>query len=77
MNQAQRTAALVVRLAGFAVLVIGLLTLIYAIIVLVRLGTLAGFPGQELWSALIRVLFGLLLIGLGKPIGDWLGRGLE
>jgi len=77
MNQAQRTAGLVVRLAGFAVLVIGLLTLVYAIIVLVRVGTLSGFPGQELWSAVIRVLFGLLLIGLGKPIGEWLGRGLE
>jgi hypothetical protein len=77
MNQAQRTAALVVRLAGFAVLVIGLLTLVNALIVLVRLGTLAGLPGQELWSAVIRVLFGLLLIGIGKPIGEWLGRGLE
>ena len=77
MNQAQQTAGLVVRLAGFAILVIGLLTLVYAIIVLIRVGTLSGLPGQELWSAVIRVLFGLLLIGLGKPIGEWLGRGLE
>jgi hypothetical protein len=77
MNQAQRIAGLVVRLAGFAVLVIGLLTLVYAIIVLIRFGTLSGLPGQELWSALIRVVFGLLLLGFGKPIGEWLGRGLE
>ena len=77
MNQAQRTAALVVRLAGLAVLVIGLLTLLYAIIVLIRFGSLSGLTGVELWSAVIRVLFGLLLIGLGKPIGVWLGRGLD
>ncbi len=77
MNQAQRIAALIVRLAGLVVLIIGLMTLLYALLVLARAGTLAGFPGQTLWSAVIRMLFGFLLLTFGKRIGEWLGRGLD
>jgi len=77
MNQAQRIAALVVRLAGFAVLVIGLMGLLYALLVLVRVLNLSGLPGEALWSAFARLILGLLLIGFGKRIGEWLGRGLE
>jgi hypothetical protein len=77
MNQAQRIAALILRLAGFAVLVVGLMGLLYVLLVRVRLGDLSGLPGEALWSALARVFLGLLLIGLGKRIGEWLGKGLE
>ena len=77
MNQAQRTAALIVRLAGFAVLLLGLMSLLFAFFVLVRVGNLAGLPGEALWSAVARVVLGLVLLGLGKRIGLWLGKGLE
>jgi hypothetical protein len=77
MNQAQRTAALIVRLAGFALLVIGILGLLYALFVLVRVGDLSGIPAGQLWSSVIRALLGLVLIAFGRRLGEWLGRGLE
>jgi len=76
VNQAQRTAALIIRLAGFAVLVLGLMGLLYALFVWIRVGNLSGLPGEALWSAVARVLIGLLLLALGRPIGVWLGSGL-
>ena len=77
MSQAQRTAALIVRLAGFALLVVGLMGLVYLLIVLVRVGDLSGLPAERLWSAITWSLFGLVLLGFGKQIGSWLGKGLE
>ncbi len=77
MNQAQRTAALIVRLAGLAVLILGLMSLLFAFFVLIRVGNLTGLPGEALWSAVARVILGLVLLGLGKRIGLWLGKGLE
>lgn len=77
MNQAQRTAALIVRLAGFALLVIGITGLLYALFVLVRVGDLSGIPAGQLWSSVIRLLLGLVLLAFGRRLGEWLGRGLE
>jgi hypothetical protein len=77
MNQAQRIAALLVRLAGFALLAVGVLGLLYAVFVLVRVGDLTGLPAGQLWWSGIRALLGLVLLALGKPLGEWLGRGLE
>ena len=77
MNQAQRTAALIVRLAGFALLAVGVMGLLYALFVLLRVGDLAGMPAGQLWSSFIRILFGLVLIVFGKRLGEWLGRGLD
>jgi hypothetical protein len=77
LNQTQRTAALVVRLAGFALLVIGIMGLLYAVIVFIRVGDLGVLPGERLWSAVIWFFAGLILIGFGRQIGEWLGKGLE
>ena len=77
MNSAQRTAALVVRLAGFAVLILGLMGLLFALSVWIRVGTLSGLPGEALWSAIARVILGLLLLAFGRPIGIWLGSGIQ
>lgn len=77
MNQAQRIAALIVRLAGFALLAIGIMGLLYALFVLVRVGDLSAMPSGALWWALIRVLVGLVLLAFGRRLGEWLGRGLE
>ncbi len=47
MNQAQRTAALIVRLAGLAVLALGLMSLLLAFFVLVRVGGSESGCGWE------------------------------
>jgi hypothetical protein len=77
LNSAQRTAALIIRLAGFAVLVLGLMGLLYVLFVWLRVGNLAGLAAEAIWSAIARVAIGLLLLALGRPLGVWLGSGLE
>jgi hypothetical protein len=77
LNSAQRTAALIVRLAGFAVLVLAVLGLISILIVWLRAGNLAGLPAEAMWSPIARIVIGLLLLALGRPIGVWLGSGLD
>jgi hypothetical protein len=77
MNQSQRIAALVVRLAGFGLLVVGLMGILYALIVLIRVGDLSVMPAERLWSAVFWVLAGIILISSGRQIGQWLGKGLE
>jgi hypothetical protein len=51
--------------------------LLYALFVLIRAGDLTGMPAERLWSAIIWVLFGLVLLAFAKRLGEWLGRGLE
>jgi hypothetical protein len=76
VNQSQRTAALVVRLAGFAMVVFGLIRLISFLFILIRVGDLAIFPTGGLWAAIFWLLAGGILLRAGRRIGEWLGRDL-
>ena len=76
MNPAQRTAALIVRLAGFALVVAGLIRLVVFLVAVARVHDASAFPAGLLWAAILWTVGGALLLVAGRPIGEWLGRDL-
>jgi hypothetical protein len=76
MNHYQKLAVLLVRCAGAAIAALGLFGAIYGFVVSVG-AELRPDQAERFHASFWYVLFGLVLFLLGRPLGRWLGRGLE
>jgi hypothetical protein len=77
MNQYQRIGTFIIRLVGALFMLVGALGMLYALAV--KVGLVAEIPSRPSSSAMsiVWLVGGAAFILLCKPIGRWLGHGLE
>ena len=79
MSQYQRIAILVLRLATFLSLVIGAAGILYWLLAIAIHGGRIVTPDarQRFLGAVFYLVLGAVGLAVARPVGRWLGRGLD